>query len=87
MQPEIYERMAAVEGTHWWFVARRRILSTVLARLPLPERARILEAGCGTGGNLQMLSGFGRVAGFDPDSDARACADRGTGGPLMPIPM
>lgn len=35
---------------------------------------RILEAGCGTGGNLAMLSDFGTVAAFEPDTDALVMA-------------
>jgi SAM-dependent methyltransferase len=42
----------------------------------LPAGARILEAGCGTGGNLPMLSHFGTVACFEPDAGARDLAQR-----------
>lgn len=75
MEPQVYARMGAVEDRHWWFVGRRRIVSELIARLVrLPGPARILEAGCGTGGNLQMLSRFGAVSGFEPDAAARATA-------------
>jgi SAM-dependent methyltransferase len=71
METEVYEQMAAIENEHWWFIARRKILTTILTRLPLPPNARILEAGCGTGGNLVMLARFGQVAAFEPDARAR----------------
>jgi len=75
MEPQVYARMGAVEDRHWWFVSRRRIVSELIARLArLPGPARILEAGCGTGGNLQMLSRFGAVSGFEPDAAARETA-------------
>ena len=75
MEPQVYARMGAVEDRHWWFVGRRRIVSEIIARLArLPGPARILEAGCGTGGNLQMLSRFGAVSAFEPDAPARATA-------------
>jgi SAM-dependent methyltransferase len=71
--------MAEIEGAHWWFVARRRILREAIRRLvPLPPGARILEAGCGTGGNLAMLKDFGDVSAFEPDTRARAVASRKT---------
>ena len=70
MEQQIYERMARIEGDHWWFVGRRRILSSVIGRLDLPPEAKILEAGCGTGGNLAMLSRFGRVSGIEPNASA-----------------
>jgi len=75
MEREVYHRMAALQDRHWWFVGRRRVLAAVLARLNLPKGARILEAGCGTGGNLAMLSCFGDVHGFEPDAEARALVD------------
>jgi SAM-dependent methyltransferase len=67
--------MAELENGHWWFVARRRILSEALERhVALPAGSRILEAGCGTGGNLAMLSRFGKVFSFEPDREARDLA-------------
>ena len=33
-----------------------------------------MEAGCGTGGNLQMLSSFGKLEAFELDDEARAIA-------------
>ena len=35
-----------------------------------------MEAGCGTGGNLQMLSKFGRLDAFELDEEARLIAER-----------
>ncbi|MGY2726639.1 class I SAM-dependent methyltransferase [Thermostichus sp. OS-CIW-26] len=61
MDPEAYEQMAGLEDRHWWFLGRRHILSRVIGSLPLPPSAYILEAGCGSGGNLEMLSRFGKV--------------------------
>lgn len=78
MDREVYARMGAVEDRHWWFVARRRILAAVLERIvALPPGARLLEAGCGTGGNLSMLERFGEVAAFEPDGEARRIAMQG----------
>ncbi len=80
MEREVYARMAELEAQHWWFVARRAVLAEVLMRLvDLPPSARILEAGCGTGGNLAMLSRFGEVAAFEPDAEARRMAREKSG--------
>lgn len=72
MERQVYGRMAELEDGHWWFLARRRILRETLRRYArLPARPRVLEAGCGTGGNLAMLADFGQVSAFEPDAEAR----------------
>jgi len=75
MDRVIYDRMAELDQTHWWYTARRRILSAVITRhiRPAPD-ARILEIGCGTGHNVPMLRGFGTVDAVELDDDARAVA-------------
>jgi SAM-dependent methyltransferase len=80
MEPAAYLEMAEDESRHWWFSARRAILSTMIGQLDLPEKARILEIGCGTGGNLEMLAGFGDVSAFEMDEQARAMASKKTAG-------
>ena len=75
MEPIIFDRLAANEARHWWFVARRKILSDIIRR-KVTGRAplRVLEAGCGTGGNLDMLKDFGAVQAFEPDEMALGIA-------------
>ncbi len=80
MSPDAYLEMAETENTHWWFVSRRKILSRLLEGLGLPENARILEVGSGTGGNLEMLSRFGTVHAIEMDDTAREIARSRTGG-------
>lgn len=76
MDPKAYLEMKSVEQQHWWFVARRKIIGSVIAQLRLPENARILEIGCGTGGNLKMLSSFGRVDAIEMNPDAVALVQK-----------
>lgn len=71
MEPVVYSEMAALEDTHWWFVARRRILGHVISGLELPRDADILDVGCGTGGNLALLSKYGRVSALEMNEAAR----------------
>jgi SAM-dependent methyltransferase len=67
--------MSAQEGSHWWFVARRAILDRLIrTQMALRPGARILEAGCGTGGNLAMLASYGSVEALEYDGEARALA-------------
>ncbi|MFC5526623.1 class I SAM-dependent methyltransferase [Rhodanobacter ginsengisoli] len=72
MNPEAYLEMASTESRHWWFAARREILSRIIEGLALPPSARILEAGSGTGGNLMMLSAYGLVSAIEMDEGACA---------------
>lgn len=74
MEPDVFAKMGKVEQRHWWFCARRKILADQIERLALPDTAHLLEVGCGTGGNLSMLSRFGRVVAVEPDAAARRVA-------------
>ena len=82
MDRQTYDRMRVLQADHWWFRGRRRILSGLIARLDLPKSAKVLEVGCGPGGNLEMLSAFGDVIGMEPDADSRAYATENTGLPV-----
>ena len=75
MQQHTYAIMDEVEGSHWWFVGRRAILESFLnsicSRLKTRDsRLRILDVGCGTGANIQMLSQYGEAEGVDVSDDA-----------------
>lgn len=78
MNPSAYLEMAETEANHWWFVGRRAIVSGVIGNLGLRQNAKILEVGCGTGGNLEMLAKFGRVSAFEMDATARAICSEST---------
>ena len=71
MEPIAYQSMSELEGQHWWFAGRRQILDHALKCLEQTEPMQILEVGCGTGGNLEMLSAYGQVCGIEPDPVAR----------------
>ncbi len=75
MDRAVYERMASQEESHWWFVGRREIIRALIEReVTLSREPRLLEAGCGSGGNLPLLSRYGRVEGFESDPEARRLA-------------
>lgn len=73
MEQHTYGIMNDVEGKHWWFVGRRAILEEFL-RIIIPhqkaEKPKILDVGCGTGANLEMLAQFGTSEGVDVSDDA-----------------
>ena len=75
MDPLIYKEMLEQESTHWWFRSRRRIVKSLLKSIKLKQDAAILEAGCGSGGNLPLLSVLGgKVYAFEMYDLARESA-------------
>ena len=88
MERIVYDRMAEIDQLHWWYRARRDILSDLIARkISLPQDARILEVGCGTGHNLAMLGKFGRVEAIEVDGAAREIASRRLGHAVLDAPL
>ena len=88
MERAVFDRMAELDSSHWWFVARRRILSELIEReVPLPADARILEIGCGTGHNFEMLGRFGRVEAIEVDDEARALSSSRLGREVGSSPL
>jgi SAM-dependent methyltransferase len=68
------------EDRHWWYRGRRSVLENVIAGLRLPARARILDAGCGSGRNMLELARHGTVTGVELSSTSVALArERGVG--------
>jgi len=80
MERIVYDRMAELDATHWWYRARRDVLARLIERsVTLPPAARILEVGCGTGHNLSMLQRFGQVDATEIDGFARVIASKRLG--------
>jgi SAM-dependent methyltransferase len=78
LTPEYYDRLAALEASHWWWRGVRRVTERVLARSLSPS-ARTLDAGCGTGRMLSWIADQVSVApvGLDRSEDAlRYCRAR-----------
>ncbi|HEV7473010.1 MAG TPA: methyltransferase domain-containing protein [Pyrinomonadaceae bacterium] len=89
MQQHTYAIMRRVEESHWWFVGRRQIIRSFLERVVQKLRKlktdrgdetgiKILDVGCGTGANLELLAQFGEAEGVDVSSEALSfCHERG----------
>ncbi len=69
MEVEEYARIAAAEDEHWWYRNTRALVADLVAPW-LPRARRILDAGCGPGGNGSWLARYGTVVGVDVSPDA-----------------
>lgn len=87
MERHVFDQMAELDQRHWWYRARRQVLSSLIGRMQLPPNAKLLEIGCGTGHNLQMLGGFGHVDALELDDEARDLAEKRLGRKIMQAPL
>ncbi len=78
MEAAEFEAMAAVEDRHWWFRGKRAIVTELLREAGV--HGRVLDAGCGTGGNLPALMRFGEAVGVEKDPVALEFARKKSGG-------
>ncbi len=81
MEPQQYDLMDRVETRHWWYLGLRDLLARCWRRpeMALETSPIVLDAGCGTGGNLQFFSQLltpGYLGGFDNSPLALAAAER-----------
>lgn len=60
MDEEVYKSMIYDQDHHWWFKGRKLIIKKLADKF-IVNGERILEVGCGTGGNLRLLREYGSV--------------------------
>lgn len=76
MDEQAYSLAADVEAQHWWFRGRRAVLQSVLKHSCPASHApkKILEVGCGNGGNLPLLASYGDLFAVEGNDAARTRA-------------
>ncbi|MBC8044598.1 MAG: class I SAM-dependent methyltransferase [Rhizobacter sp.] len=68
MEKELYDDMHRQERTHWWFQARREIITDIVLAAPpdaMTAKRKLLDVGCGTGFILERLKAWYDVYGLD----------------------
>jgi ubiquinone/menaquinone biosynthesis C-methylase UbiE len=74
---EYYERMRLLEEGAWWNAGMRDIASSLLDKVELPEKGKLLDVGCGSGQTMAWFAGSHpdwEVSGLDVSRDAVAAA-------------
>lgn len=56
--PDYYQRMRELEHASWWNAAMRDVASSLLSLVPLPDRGRLLDVGCGSGQTMEWFQGL-----------------------------
>ena len=70
MDEAALEATYRLEDSHWWFMGMRRVAASLLEQGLSHHRGRVLDVGCGAGGNLALLSRYGAAHGLDVSSYA-----------------
>ncbi len=67
METAEYQTLFETETSHWWFQALQQVLLDTCRRVGIGPGSLILDAGCGTGKNIELLSRqvSPRTFGFD----------------------
>lgn len=82
MDSVLYDELARLETTHWWFRARRKIVWSLVERYTEcanGRRLKICELGCGTGGNLVAIADQHDVVGVECSPQALRYAKNALG--------
>ena len=62
--------MFALETTHWWYTTLHKLVECSVNKEWKGSQLKILDAGCGTGSMMEIVSKYGVVAGIDNSSQA-----------------
>ncbi|MEA2274923.1 MAG: hypothetical protein QOI98_3631, partial [Solirubrobacteraceae bacterium] len=75
MDTGLEQRTLDAEDAHWWYRGRLRVVMDAVRRnVPVAQKPRILDVGCGGGATLAELSSVGTVTGVEPSPLSRAKA-------------
>ncbi len=87
MNESEYGKLWKFEKTHWWFVARRRLVRSLIAKCVRASSSKdgsYLDVGCGTGIVLDEVgSGFKKQVGLDISQGALGLTTERVSSPLV----
>jgi SAM-dependent methyltransferase len=83
LERDEYDKLDRAEDGMWWFAAlHENLLAACRRHGPQASGARVLDAGCGTGGLLTRLDAAQSAVGIDGDAGACARAAAKSGRPI-----
>jgi SAM-dependent methyltransferase len=66
-----YELVRQVQGRHWWWLGREKIIETLVEKyIDTSVKLEIADVGCGFGANISMLRQYGDVTGLELNAEA-----------------
>jgi SAM-dependent methyltransferase len=78
MWKQEYTNMFQLEDEYWWYRGLHELIERYVRDESHRQRPNILDAGCGCGKLMTIMSRYGEVSGFDFSEDAiRFCKERG----------
>ncbi len=78
MWKQEYANMFQLEDEFWWYRGLHELIERYVRDKSAEGRPNILDAGCGCGKLMTIMSPYGEVSGFDFSEDAiRFCRERG----------
>ncbi|MFQ5506181.1 MAG: class I SAM-dependent methyltransferase [Planctomycetota bacterium] len=84
MEESAYQQFADLEEDHFWFRGRRAIFFSLLDRwIGRRDDLQVLEIGCGAGGMLRRLAGYGNASGLELSHELAVLAHERSGRPTI----
>ncbi len=87
MEKKEYELLNEVQTDHWVWIARRKVIQTMIERVIKPTQPlSIADVGAGYGANLELLIQHGPVSALETYEDALATIKKNWGVRVQTIP-
>ncbi|OGM21887.1 hypothetical protein A2714_04155 [Candidatus Woesebacteria bacterium RIFCSPHIGHO2_01_FULL_38_9] len=78
MKKYLYQDLYELEEKHWWHISKRKLVIEFINKFKPSINPKILDLGCGSGKNVEVLDKIGKAWGIDKSREAiMFCKKRG----------